>query len=35
MLPRLCTDAYLATLAIANGWHLVSFDRDYERFEAL
>ncbi len=23
---RLCTDAYLAALAIANGWRLVSFD---------
>ena len=28
MPPRLCTDAYLAALAIANGWRLVSFDRD-------
>ena len=27
--PRLCTDAYLAALAIANGWRLVSFDRDF------
>ena len=33
--PRLCTDAYLAALAIANGWRLVSFDRDFERFEGL
>jgi len=32
---RLCTDAHLAALAIANGWRLVSFDRDFERFEAL
>ena len=32
---RLCTDAYLAALAISNGWHLVSFDRDFERFAAL
>ena len=32
---RLCTDAYLAALAIANGWRLVSFDRDFERFEGL
>jgi predicted nucleic acid-binding protein len=32
---RLCTDAYLAALAIANGWRLVSFDRDFERFESL
>jgi len=33
--PRLCTDAYLAALAIANGWRLVSFDRDFERFKCL
>lgn len=33
--PRLCTDAYLAALAIANGWRLVSFDRDFERFDGL
>ncbi|MFN9644158.1 MAG: TA system VapC family ribonuclease toxin [Cyanobacteriota bacterium] len=32
---RLCTDAHLAALAIANGWRLVSFDRDFEQFEAL
>ena len=32
---RLCTDAYLAAMAIANGWRLVSFDRDFERFEGL
>jgi predicted nucleic acid-binding protein len=32
---RLCTDAYLAALAIANDWRLVSFDRDFERFEGL
>ena len=32
---RLCTDAHLAALAIANGWRLVSFDRDFERFESL
>jgi uncharacterized protein len=32
---RLCTDAYLAALAMANGWRLVSFDRDFERFEGL
>ena len=31
----LCTHAYLAALAIANGWRLVSFDRDFERFEGL
>jgi toxin-antitoxin system PIN domain toxin len=33
--PRLCTEAYLAALAIANGWRLVSLDRDFERFEGL
>jgi toxin-antitoxin system PIN domain toxin len=33
--PRLCTDAHLAALAMANGWRLVSFDRDFERFEGL
>jgi predicted nucleic acid-binding protein len=32
---RLHTDAYLAALAIANGWRLVSFDRDFERFKGL
>jgi predicted nucleic acid-binding protein len=32
---RLCTDAQLAALAIGNGWRLVSFDRDFERFEGL
>jgi len=32
---RLCTDAYLAALAMANGWRLVSFDRDFARFEGL
>ncbi|MCX5951715.1 MAG: PIN domain-containing protein [Cyanobacteria bacterium] len=35
MPARLCTDAHLAALAIANGWRLVSFDRDFERFEGL
>ncbi len=29
---RLYPDAYLAALAISNGWRLVSFDRDFERF---
>ena len=33
--PRLCTDAYLAALAITHGWRLVSFDRHFERFEGL
>jgi len=32
---RLCTDAYLAALTIANGWRLVSFDRDFDRFTGL
>lgn len=32
---RLCIDAYLAALAMANGWRLVSFDRDFARFEGL
>lgn len=32
---RLCTDAHLAALAMANGWRLVSFDRDFERFTEL
>jgi toxin-antitoxin system PIN domain toxin len=32
---RLCTDAYLAALAISHGWRLVSFDRDFERFDRL
>ena len=32
---RLCTDALLAALAIANGLRLVSFDRDFERFDGL
>ena len=32
---RLCTEAHLAALAIANGWRQVSFDRDFERFESL
>jgi toxin-antitoxin system PIN domain toxin len=32
---RLCTDAHLAALAITNGWRLVNFDRDFERFEGL
>lgn len=32
---RHCTDAYLAGLAMANGWRLVSFDRDFQRFTGL
>ena len=33
--PRLCTDAYLAALAITNQWRLVSFDRDFQSFSGL
>ena len=33
--PRLCTDAYLAALAITNQWRLVSFDRDFQSFPGL
>ncbi len=33
--PRHCSDAYLAALAMANGWRLVSFDRDFQRFADL
>ena len=33
--PRLCTDAYLAALAITNQWRLVSFDRDFQLFSGL
>ncbi len=33
--PRLWTDAYLAALAHAEGYRLVSFDRDYARFSEL
>ena len=32
---RLCTDVHLAALAITNGWRLVSFDCDFERFADL
>lgn len=32
---RLHTDAYLAALAISNGWRLVSFDHDFKRFNGL
>ena len=32
---RLYTDAYLAALAIANDWRLVSFDHDFARFKGL
>ena len=32
---RLLTDAYLAALTTANGWRLVSFDRDFQRFQGL
>ncbi|APD10494.1 MULTISPECIES: TA system VapC family ribonuclease toxin [Thermus] len=30
--PRLWTDAYLAAFALAGGYRLVSFDRDFLRF---
>jgi hypothetical protein len=30
-----CTDAHLAALAIARGWRLVSFDRDFRQFAGL
>ena len=32
---RLCTDAYIAAVAMANAWRLVSLDRDFDRFEGL
>ena len=32
---RHCTDAYLAALAIARGWRLVSFDEDFRQFAGL
>ena len=32
---RLHTDAYLSALAMANGWRLVSFDHDFDRFKGL
>ena len=32
---RLCTGAYLAAVAMANGWWLVSLDRCFDRFEGL
>ena len=35
LLPRLCTDAHLAALAITNQWRLVSFDRDFQLFPGL
>ena len=35
LLEQLCTDVHLAALAIANGWRLVSFDRDFERIAGL
>ena len=33
--PRLWTDAYLAAFARSGGMRLVTFDRDYRRFEGL
>jgi hypothetical protein len=35
VLPRLWTDAYLAAVAKAGGWRLVTFDRDFARFDGL
>jgi toxin-antitoxin system PIN domain toxin len=35
ILPRLWTDAYLAAFARSGGMRLVTFDRDYRRFEGL
>jgi predicted nucleic acid-binding protein len=32
---RLCTDVHLAAITIAEGWRLVSFDRDFGRFSGL
>jgi toxin-antitoxin system PIN domain toxin len=33
--PKLWTDAYLAAFALAGGYRLVSFDRDFLRFQGL
>lgn len=33
--PGHCTDAYVAALAMAHGWRLVSFDREFQRFADL
>lgn len=33
--PRLCTDAYLAAFARSAGMRLVTFDRDFRRFDGL
>ena len=33
--PRLWTDAYLAAFASASGFRLVTFDRDFSRFDGL
>lgn len=35
LLPRLWTDAYLAAFALAGGLRLVTFDRDFSRFNGL
>lgn len=35
LLPRLWTDAYLAAFALAGGYRLVTFDRDFARFPDL
>ena len=31
--PKLWMDAYLAAVAIAGGWRLISFDRDFRSFQ--
>jgi uncharacterized protein len=33
--PRYWTDAYLAAFAISAGLRMVTFDRDFEKFEGL
>jgi len=33
--PQQCTDAHLAALSIVNGWRLVSFDPEFERYLGL
>lgn len=33
--PRLWTDAYLAAFVMAGGYQLVTFDRDFKRFDGL
>ncbi|WVN41054.1 hypothetical protein AOB54_05970 [beta proteobacterium MWH-UniP1] len=33
--PKYLTDAYLAAFAVCSGLRLVTFDKDFERFEGL